>query len=238
MVRSALALVLGFGMAATDGGTTDLQVRGTELQVALADRTLPGQGLIGAELELHGFGSVRIDGVKHEPKPDADGVWLYSAKARPPGATVFQPLCEPDPGGDTRLVFFQGELDGQQQYIDVPERFSFSCISDVQAKCLRWGCQPWRRAPFGGIQLHQFFCLAIDRQQVWIEIVKIDCTLTLPAAFGQPGARIFDGHLAHGARRCAEKMPAILEAALTLGKQLQVSLVHQRPGAQGLVMWA
>jgi hypothetical protein len=162
---SALAFVLGLGAAAAQGGSTELRVQGTELQFALPNRTLRGRELLGAELELDGFGSVRIDGVHHEPKPGADGVWLYTAQLRPPGGTAFQPLCEPDPGGDTRLVFFQSELDGQQQYVDAPERFSLSCVSGVQAKCLRWGYQPWRQAPFGGMSLAPYFeaCLRLAR---------------------------------------------------------------------------
>lgn len=165
MLRSALTLLLGFGTAATEGGATELQVRGTELQVGLPDRTLRGTSLLGAELELDGFGSIRIDRVEHESKPGNDGVWLYSAQVRPPGAAVFQPLCEPDPSGDTRLVFFQGELDGRQQYVDAPQRFSLSCVSGVQAKCLRWGYQPWRQAPFGGMSLAPYFeaCLRLAR---------------------------------------------------------------------------
>ncbi len=165
MIGSALALLLGFGTAATEGGAPELQVHGTELHVALADRTLSGTELSGAELELDGFGSVRIDQVEHEARPGADGVWLYTAQVRPPGGATFQPLCEPDPGGDTRLVFFQGEVDGQQQYVDAPQRFSLSCVSGVQAKCLRWGYQPWRQAPFGGMSLAPYFeaCLRLAR---------------------------------------------------------------------------
>jgi len=160
----ALALLL-VGTAARDGGAGELQVHGTELRLALYERVLSGAELVGAELELDGLGTLRIDAAERDHDARFDDSWLYRARLRAAGADDFEDFCEPDPSGDTRLLFFQGDVDGNLRYVDDTDRFAMSCVSGVQAKCLRWGYQPWRQAPFGGMSLAPYFeaCLRLAR---------------------------------------------------------------------------
>ena len=66
-------------------------------------------------------------------------------------------ICDADPSGDRRLVFFPGRFDGQMDYVADPAEFSISCVSGVQAKCLRWGYRPWANAPEGGASLAPYY---------------------------------------------------------------------------------
>jgi hypothetical protein len=161
----ALTLALGCCVAASDSGASEVRVHGAELRIEHGEKTLRGTELIGVELALDGIGMLRIDAAEQDAAARSADVWLYQARLRAEGADTFEPFCAPDPSGDTRLMVFQGELDADQHYIDDPQRFSLSCVSGVQAKCVRWGYAPWRQAPFGGASLRPYFeaCLRLAR---------------------------------------------------------------------------
>lgn len=157
------ALLLALLPAASE--PMDLRVRGTELILAQGRQQLSGEALVGLTLELPGLGALRIDSAEPDPGARFPGLWLHQARLRPPGEAAFLDLCEPDGTGDTRLLFFEGDFDDQGHYRSDPDRYSLSCVSGVQAKCLRWGYEPWRQAPLGGGSLEGHFkaCLQAAR---------------------------------------------------------------------------
>lgn len=125
-----------------------------------------GSDLDGAELDLGDLGTLRL--LRTERDADArfpDQVWLLQAELRAASASAFANFCPPDPKGDARMVIYQGYLDGQLHYVNDPTRFSLSCTSGVEAKCLRWGYLPWRSAPDGTTALAPYFetCIRLAR---------------------------------------------------------------------------
>ncbi len=165
MLRS---LVLIFAaLPATALAQAQLRVVGT--QIVVTDETGAehrGTALEGAELDLGQLGSLRVK--KHRLDPDArfpDETWLLEGELRAVGAVDFEPLCQADPRGDTSMLMFSGYLDADLRYVSDPARFSMSCVSGVEAKCLRWGYHPWRNAPIGGEKLAAHFesCIRMAR---------------------------------------------------------------------------
>lgn len=146
---------------------SSLRVEGTELVVTDANGQVSrGVALDGAELDIGPLGTLRIETARLDASarfPDA--IWLLQAKLRAPSTSVFENFCTQGPDGDTRMVMFQGYFDQQLQYVADPERFSISCTSGVEAKCLRWGYLPWRRSPDGSVALAPYYqaCIRMAR---------------------------------------------------------------------------
>ena len=145
---------------------TEIRVEGTELIVTLDDLGVTrGAAVAGMEVDLPELGTLRLEHAAQDDQARFKGLWLYQAQLRPLGASEFVSLCAPDPHGDTRLALFSGYLDEEQRYIADNARFSLSCTSGVQTKCLRWGYEPWRRAPRTGESLAPYFeaCVRMAR---------------------------------------------------------------------------
>lgn len=152
-------------MAGNSLSEAELEVDGTRLSLRVDGRWLTGADLVGAEIEVPGLGELRIDAAELDPDARFEDFWLYQARVRVPGTEVFESICEPDEGGDTRMVVFAGDFDAHMRYRGGSNRFSLSCVSGVQAKCLRWGYEPWRSAPDTGVSLlgHYNACLQLAR---------------------------------------------------------------------------
>lgn len=144
----ALGLVLALPMVASAG----VRVDATQLLIDGTDGTRRGAEVIGSELELPGFGAIRIDGAALDQTARFKDIWLYQVTLVDGSA-----ICDADPSGDRRLVFFPGRFDAQMDYVADPAEFSISCVSGVQAKCLRWGYRPWANAPVGGASLAPYY---------------------------------------------------------------------------------
>lgn len=147
--------------------SSQMRVEGTQIIVSdESGQELRGSAIEGAELDLGDLGTLRIT---HAKKDDSarfpDEVWLLDGQMRAPGAQAFTNVCSTDTGVDGRMVIFSGYLDPHLRYVADPARFSMSCVSGVEAKCLRWGYLPWRSAPIGGESLAPYFetCIRLAR---------------------------------------------------------------------------
>lgn len=145
-------------MAPALAQASTMHVEGTRIVVRDDTGEHTGDALEGAELALGELGTLRIERLARDP--DArfpDEVWLMQATLRAPGTEDFVNVCASAPGGDSRMVIYSGYLDPQLRYVADAARFSLSCVSGVEAKCLRWGYLPWGRAPQGGASLAPYF---------------------------------------------------------------------------------
>jgi hypothetical protein len=144
-----------------------LRVEGT--QIVLTDdrgQELRGAGIEGVELDLSDLGTLRVQRNAIDPGARFSAeTWLLDAELRPPGATAFANACATRAGDDARMVIYQGYLDPDLHYVDDHTRFSLSCVGGVEAKCLRWGYLPWRRAPAADVPLAPYFesCVRLAR---------------------------------------------------------------------------
>jgi len=118
-----------------------------------------GTQVIGAQLHLPGYGALTIDSAELDRESRFGNVWLYQLN------TEDGSLCSADAGGDTRAVLVPGYFDAKLDYHPDPTRFSLSCLSGVQAKCLRWGYTPWHVAPLTGESLAPYYqaCIRMAR---------------------------------------------------------------------------
>lgn len=144
-----------------------LRVVGTEIVVIDdAGREVRGNAIVGAELDLGQIGSLRVIHTEQDAKARfPDQLWVMDAQLRPLGAADYATFCPPDTLGDSRMLIYSGYLDADLHYVADRERFSLSCVSGVEAKCLRWGYLPWRRAPIGDAPLAPYFetCIRMAR---------------------------------------------------------------------------
>ncbi len=143
-----------------------LRVDGTQFVIAKADGSLrSGADLVGAELDLGAVGIVRVLNVERDETARFKEVWLHTLLLRAPGDLQFHGFCAPDPKGDTRVVVYPGYFNAQRRYVADQDRFSISCVSGVEAKCLRWGYLPWRKAPRTGESLLPYYesCINLAR---------------------------------------------------------------------------
>lgn len=125
-----------------------------------------GADLDGAELDLGDIGTLRIVQSSLDTQARFPGeVWLLQGELRLPGESAFQSICTPDASGDTRMVIYSGYFDAQFRYVAAADRFSVTCVSGVEGKCLRWGYLPWRKAPIGGATLAPYYesCIRLAR---------------------------------------------------------------------------
>lgn len=150
MHRVAFSVALNLAVSTVAAG--ELSVAATELRIGTDAGLVRGAEVAGAELELPGLGTVRIASAERDAGSRFGDIWLYRVELADGRA-----ICDADPGGDTRLVFFPGRFDAQLNYVDDPAEFSISCVSGVQAKCLRWGYRPWAQAPLGGQSLAPYY---------------------------------------------------------------------------------
>jgi len=165
----AHVLLLGLLFALPAAGADlvgGLRVEGTRFVLPDEEgRLLTGGDLIGAELDIGPVGVIRIDAIERDSGARFDEVWLHTLQLRTPGSMVFSNFCTPDPYGDTRAVVYPGYFDEALRYVPDAARFSFSCVSGVEAKCLRWGYLPWRTAPNTGESLAPYYetCIRLAR---------------------------------------------------------------------------
>lgn len=162
-----LPCVIALLMSTIALSASTLRVEGTTIVVTDASgQEHRGADLDGAELDLGDIGTLRI--VKSSLDDQArfpDEVWLLQGELRVPGTSKFEAICTPDAGGDTRMIIYSGYFDAQFRYVGASERFSVSCVSGVEGKCLRWGYLPWLRAPIGGASLAPYYesCIRMAR---------------------------------------------------------------------------
>ena len=151
------------------GATTvpSMRVDGTAIIVTDADGVeRRGNALEGAELDLGALGTIRIRGAVLDPEARfVDDAWLLDAQMRAPGASAFTDACIGDGKSDRRMMIYSGYLDPSLRYVADKTRFSITCVSGVEAKCLRWGYMPWRKAPIGDVSLAPYFeaCVRLAR---------------------------------------------------------------------------
>lgn len=143
------------------------RVEGTQLVVETAGgHSLRNAEVEGHELDLGVLGVWRILRVARDAEARfPDGTWLVDAQMQAPGTAGFVNACADGPDRDGRAVFYSGYVDADLRYVADPHRFSISCTSGVEAKCLRWGYQPWRDSPKHGQPLAPYFetCLRLAR---------------------------------------------------------------------------
>jgi ADYC domain len=167
LIRSLVltsVLITPIAVSATE--SRGLRIEGTRFVVTDSDGTIrTGAELAGAELDLGDIGVVRVVAVEQDATARFKEIWLHTLQIRQPGTMVFSTLCTPDPKGDTRSIVYPGYFDEALHYVADPERFSFSCVSGVEAKCLRWGYLPWRTAPNTGASLAPYYetCIKLAR---------------------------------------------------------------------------
>ena len=147
-----VAFSVALNLAVTTVAAGELSVAATELRIGTDAGLVRGAEVAGAELELPGLGTVRIASAERDAGSRFGDIWLYRVELADGRA-----ICDADPGGDTRLVFFPGRFDAQLNYVADPAEFSISCVSGVQANCLRWGYRPWANAPEGGASLAPYY---------------------------------------------------------------------------------
>ncbi len=144
-----------------------MRVDGTEIRVIDADgKAIAPSDLSGSELDLGDTGILRIEQIAQDPTARfPEETWLMKTELKPPGAAEFSNLCPADPTGDKRMMIYSGYLDKGLRYVADTARFSLSCVSGVEAKCLRWGYLPWRKSPVGEVSLAPYFetCIRMAR---------------------------------------------------------------------------
>ena len=160
---SMLALLL----SASSTLASEMRVEGTAIVVTdELGHEHRGAELDGAQLDLGALGTLRILKSSLDKQARFPGeVWLLQAELRAPGMSEFESICTPDASGDTRLVIYSGYFDQEFRYVAATERFSVTCVSGVEGKCLRWGYLPWRKAPIGGASLAPYYesCIRLAR---------------------------------------------------------------------------
>ena len=162
-----LLYVLALLMSAPPLSASSMRVDGTAIVVTdESGQERRGADLDGAELDLGDIGTLRI--VKSSLDTQArfpDEVWLLQGELRAVGTSEFGSICTPDASGDTRMVIYSGYFDQQFRYVAAADRFSVTCVSGVEGKCLRWGYLPWRKAPIGGASLAPYYesCIRLAR---------------------------------------------------------------------------
>lgn len=109
---------------------------------------LRGAELVGAELSIDAETTVRIDGVRPDPL-DASGELLLHRLSVRIGNGAWENPCEAAPDGTREAFPIPGHWDAQGRYNADTARFSISCTSGAQAKCLRFGYKPWKAAADG-----------------------------------------------------------------------------------------
>jgi hypothetical protein len=143
------------------------RVEGTQMVVETADgQVLRGAEIEGHELDLGAVGVWRILRVARDAEARfPDETLVVDAQMRAMDGVEFSNACANGPNQDGRAVFYSGYLDRDLRYVADPTRFSISCMSGVEAKCLRWGYLPWRRSPIGDQSLAPYFetCLRLAR---------------------------------------------------------------------------
>jgi hypothetical protein len=152
-----LAAALVPGAASADG----LALVGTEIVLESGHGATARRGVevVGTGLELPGQGALQIRSAALDAESRFGDIWLYQLD----GAAGS--VCDADGSGDTRAVLFPGRIDAALRYHADPGRFSLSCVSGVQAKCLRWGYRPWAKAPLTGESLAPYYeaCVRLAR---------------------------------------------------------------------------
>jgi len=192
---------------------SSVEVAGTTLRVRLPDGSVrAGAELIGGVLTATFGGQslrVRIDGVEQDPRDPQGEVLLYDFRAVAPDGRT-EPLCTPDPDGRRRGLALAGRSEPWGFLtIGEPGVFELVCTAGPQAKCVRMGYAPWRKAPDGRPMIDWFnacvrmlrgdYCgdgRPFTRDGTWIDLYDRigiqksdnDPSLSFEAAWGPNGA--------------------------------------------------
>jgi ADYC domain len=146
---TAAAPAAAVGVAAP--AVPELAVEGTAFVLRQPDGSeLRGAQLVGAELDLAGGVTVRIDAVRPDPGDKSGETLLHALSTRgADGAWV--PLCDADREGKREGFPVPGRWDEAGRYhADASaSHFALTCTSGAQAKCVRFGYKPWKAAPDG-----------------------------------------------------------------------------------------
>ena len=128
-------------LATASVAAADMRVEGTAIVVTdESGQERRGAELDGAELDLGDIGTLRIVSASLDEKARfPDEVWLLQGELRAPGMSTFEQICTPDASGDTHMLIYSGYFDDEFRYVAANERFSVTCTSGVEGKCLRWG---------------------------------------------------------------------------------------------------
>lgn len=163
----ALLTALLLLMVTAPATAAEMRVEGTAIVVTdESGRERRGAELDGAELNLGDIGTLRIvSSALDDQARFPDEVWLLHGELRAPGMSRFEQICTPDASGDTRMLIYSGYFDDEFRYVAARERFSVTCVSGIEGKCLRWGYLPWRKAPLGGASLAPYYesCIRLAR---------------------------------------------------------------------------
>jgi hypothetical protein len=142
-----LAAIVSPPAAAASG--PELAVEGTAFVLRQPDgRELRSADLVGAELDLGDGVTVRIDGVRVDPRDESGETLLHALSTRGADGS-WVPLCEPDREGQREGFPVPGRWDELGRYHADAGHFALTCTSGAQAKCVRFGYKPWKPAPDG-----------------------------------------------------------------------------------------
>jgi hypothetical protein len=149
--------------AGKDHGVTALEVVGTEFRLKLDDgRVLDSAGLVGAELDLGDGQWLRIDGVSHDSRYPT--VTLHALSVRQGETGDWHEACEADPEGRHLGFPLPGVWDGDHQWQPAASRYTLTCTSGAQGKCVLWGYPYWQNAKDGTSLLPTYrACLRMAR---------------------------------------------------------------------------
>ncbi len=132
---------------ATPLHTQSLRVEGTEFVLQTDAGVLRSSDLIGAEVDIDGT-RLRIEAVRPDPDDSAGEIFLHTIMVSDGGST-WQPLCEPDRDGNNEAFPLAGYWDERRRFHLDPGRFSLTCTSGAQGKCVRFGYKPWTTTATG-----------------------------------------------------------------------------------------
>jgi hypothetical protein len=124
-----------------------LRVEGTEFLFQTHAGVLRSQDLVGAEFDIDGA-TFRIEGVRLDPDDDAEEIHLHTIEVQDDNG-AWQPLCEPDRDGNNEAFPLAGYWDEHRRFHPDRERFSLTCTSGAQGKCVRFGYKPWKKSEHG-----------------------------------------------------------------------------------------
>jgi hypothetical protein len=147
---SPLAMAQPVQVEDVAGSVRSVAVVGTEFRVTLADgRVLAQEDLVGMVLAVSDDVAVRIDSVERDPGDPEGEIVLYGLSRLDPATGEARNLCRPDPDG-RRLGFpLAGVWTADGRHVRSDTRFSLTCTSGTEGKCVRFGYRPWRTRPDG-----------------------------------------------------------------------------------------
>ncbi|MFZ2235839.1 MAG: ADYC domain-containing protein [Dokdonella sp.] len=183
----ALLFVIGALSASTMARSGSLSVDGTRFVFKTEDgKTLRGAELVGAELDMGDGSTIRIDAVRVDPLDTNGDTLLHTISVRMANGEWQNP-CQAA-ADETREVFpIPGRWDADGRYRADADHFALSCTSGAQAKCVRFGYKPWRKAADG--------TSLVPLYESCVHMVRADyCGDGVPATRNGTLIDIFDDH--------------------------------------------